>query len=490
MKWKPYPKYKPSGVEWLGEVPEHWSLDRIKRASLRVTDGAHISPDISSPDFPFVSTVDLDGGKIDFDGCLRTSNESYSYLVRTGCKPYQGDLLFSKDGTVGRTAVIESDQNFVVASSLVIISPKPTRLNVKYLDYWLNNSLLQQDILLQMSGAAIRRISIEKISKLPLWLPPPPEQTAIAAFLDRETGRIDELVGKKRELIERLKEKRSALISRTVTRGLPADLPPDTLAKLEKIAGEKLPLNPPLKPSGIDWLGDVPVHWQLRPVKHVARIGNGSTPSRENAAYWEDGDFPWINSSSVNRETITDSQDFVTPLALRECHLPKVKPPAVLIGITGQGRTRGMASTLLFEATINQHVAYVKPTPGKADAFFLRRVFDMAYGFLRSESDGGGSTKGAITCEQIGTMSIPLPPIPEQAAIAAYLDEETAKLDALVTKVETAIERLQEYRSALITAAVTGKMDVRAAAADGQTISYPETEPELRWVAEESLNGV
>ena len=151
----------------------------------------------------------------------------------------------------------------------------------------------------------------------------------------------------------------------------------------------------------------------------------------------------------------------MTALALAECHLPKIKPPAVLIGITGQGRTRGMASTLLFEATINQHLAYLKPLRSQAEVGFLRRVFDMAYSFLRSESDGGGSTKGAITCEQIGAMSIPVPPLPEQAAIATYLDLETAKLDALVGKVEAAVERLQEYRTALITAAVTGKIDVR-----------------------------
>jgi type I restriction enzyme S subunit len=120
-----------------------------------------------------------------------------------------------------------------------------------------------------------------------------------------------------------------------------------------------------------------------------------------------------------------------------------------------------MASTLLIEATINQHVAYLKPHQARMKVGFLRRVFDMAYLFLRSESDGGGSTKGAITCDQIANLKIPVPPIPEQAAIAAYLDAETAKLDTLVAKIEEAVERLQEYRTALITAAVTGKIDVR-----------------------------
>ena len=120
-----------------------------------------------------------------------------------------------------------------------------------------------------------------------------------------------------------------------------------------------------------------------------------------------------------------------------------------------------MASTLLFEATINQHVAFLKPLKSKAEVGFLRRVFDMAYLFLRNESDGGGSTKGAITCGQIGAMKVPVPPLAEQIAIAEFLDCETAKIDRMVEKIEAAIRKLQEYRTALITAAVTGKIDVR-----------------------------
>jgi type I restriction enzyme S subunit len=196
-------------------------------------------------------------------------------------------------------------------------------------------------------------------------------------------------------------------------------------------------------------------------VKSIAKIGNGSTPNRDNGSYWEDGCYPWLNSAVANQEAVTRASEYVTDLALAECHLPQIIPPAILIGITGQGRTRGMATTLLIEATINQHLAFVKPSDGRAEVGFLRRVFDMAYGYLRSESDGGGSTKGAITCEQLGKVRIPVPPISEQKAIADFLDGEMAKIGGLVAKVETAIERLQEYRTALITAAVTGKIDVR-----------------------------
>ena len=267
------------------------------------------------------------------------------------------------------------------------------------------------------------------------------EQQKIAAYLDWKTGQIDALIARKQALMDKLKEKRLAVITQAVTKGLNPDAP--------------------MRDSGIAWLGAVPEHWEVKRLKFVARIGNGSTPNREDPAYWDGGVYPWLNSSVVNQQTVTNSDQFVTPLALSECHLPRIQPPAVLIGITGQGRTRGMASTLVFEATINQHLAYVKPDDSKAVVGFLRRVFDMAYSHLRSDSENGGSTKGAITCEQIAELPVPTPPVQEQIAISGYVDTAISKNDRMIEKAESAIAHLTEYRTALITAATTGQIDVR-----------------------------
>ncbi len=212
-----HPAMKDSGVEWLGSIPMIWQVERLRPICQRVTDGAHISPDLSADDFPFVSTVDIADGKIDMLQCLRTSRECYDYLVRTGCKPFYGDVLFSKDGTVGTTAVVDFDTDFAVASSLVIISPIRERLDSSFLDYWLNNSLLQQEVALQMTGAALRRISVEKVARLPVLMPPLKEQQAIAAYLDLETARIDQLTAKVEAAISRLTEYRQVLITAVVT---------------------------------------------------------------------------------------------------------------------------------------------------------------------------------------------------------------------------------------------------------------------------------
>ena len=285
-----------------------------------------------------------------------------------------------------------------------------------------------------------KTISYDQFGSIELPFPTLREQTAIAAFLDRETVKIDELVEEQDRLIELLKAKRQAVISHAVTKGLNPDAP--------------------MKDSGVEWLGEVPEHWKVTPLKYFARVGNGSTPNRQTKSYWDGGVYPWLNSSVVNSSVVDEAAQFVTEDALRECHLPIVEPPAVLVGITGQGRTRGMAALLTIEATINQHVAYIKPTKESVSCSYLLSFFEAAYAFLRAESEAG-STKGAITCEQLSRLIVPLPPSSEQAAINSTLEMATTQLDALVVQASTAIDLLQERRSALISAAVTGKIDVR-----------------------------
>jgi type I restriction enzyme S subunit len=280
----------------------------------------------------------------------------------------------------------------------------------------------------------------ENFTQVDLPLIPLEEQRAIAEFLDRETAKIDSLVGEQRRLIELLKEKRQAVISHAVTKGLNADAP--------------------MSDSGLDWLGKVPKHWQVKRLKFAAQIGNGSTPSRENPEYW-DGWFPWLNSSVVNLPQVTEPTELVSDLALRECHLPRIRPPAVLVGITGEGKTRGMVTVLRIEATINQHLAFISPRNHNCVVEYVRYVLHSAYRFLRDESDSGGSTKGAITCNRLGNTAIPFPPAHEQAEIAQHIDAFSARLDALSADAQRAIDLLQERRTALISAAVTGKIDVR-----------------------------
>jgi type I restriction enzyme S subunit len=208
---------KDSGTEWLGEVPAHWEVCAIKRKTLAITDGAHISPETEGGVYDFVSTKDLSDRGIDFDGCLKTSPSSYEYLVRTGCQPAPGDVLFSKDGTIGRTTVVREQHDFVVASSLIIIRPAPAALDSTFLHYLCRSFVVTQQVEGFVKGAGLPRLSIQNLLKVFGVFPQRKEQTSIATFLDHETARLDALTAEAESAIELLKERRSALISAAVT---------------------------------------------------------------------------------------------------------------------------------------------------------------------------------------------------------------------------------------------------------------------------------
>jgi len=277
-------------------------------------------------------------------------------------------------------------------------------------------------------------------------LPPLPEQSAIVRFLDHIDRRIRRSIRAKQKLIKLLEEQKQAVIHQAVTRGLDP--------------------NVRLKPSGVEWLGEVPEHWDVWQIRHFARVGNGSTPSRGNAAYWVNGTYPWINSGCVNQGLIQSADQFVTEKALGECHLPRVPSGSVLVAITGQGKTRGTAAILGVEATINQHIAFVTPKRNVVSAEYLQLAFKAAYRELRRISDDAGSTKGALTCEDISHFKVALPPLKEQGLLISAIRRELQTIEVIITTTQREISLLKEYRTRLIADVVTGKLDARDVAAN------------------------
>jgi type I restriction enzyme S subunit len=300
-------------------------------------------------------------------------------------------------------------------------------------------------------GVSYPACNASEVGCIALPLPDPPEQRAIAAFLDRETGRIDRLVTKKRELIERLKEKRTALISRTVTRGLPP--------AAARAAG--LPENPPLKPSGLDWLGEIPVHWDIVPLRFAFyNLDHRRIPVAGEDRANVEKIYPYYGASGI----IDHVEDYLFDETL------------ILVAEDG-ANLLSRSTPLAFLATgkywVNNHAHILKPVEG--DIRYWAAVL-QTYDYTPLVT---GAAQPKLTSDRLGSIRLPKPPPDEQAAIAAYLDEETAKLDALVGKVEEAVERLQEYRTALITAAVTGKIDVRSAvpgSGAAQAYELPQTD--------------
>lgn len=208
---------KDSGVEWLGQIPAHWEVTALKRLCATITDGAHISPQTEGGVFPFISTKDVAEDHIDFDDCLKTTEESYDLMVRSGCRPRAGDVLFSKDGTIGRTVVVQEDRDFVVASSLIIIRPTQGELRSDYLNVLCQSNVVSRQVDGFVKGAGLPRLSIQNLRKVIGVFPPVEEQREIAAIVSQVSQRFDELGLAAKETMGLLQERRAGLISAAVT---------------------------------------------------------------------------------------------------------------------------------------------------------------------------------------------------------------------------------------------------------------------------------
>ena len=289
-------------------------------------------------------------------------------------------------------------------------------------------------------GSKMPRADWNFIGNVAVPVPERNRQRAVCEYLDRETARLDALVAEHRRLLDLLDEKRGALVTGAFLRGLHPAVS--------------------FRDSGVPWIGEIPAHWELWKLGHVASVGNGSTPNRGRREYWEDGDIPWLNSSVVNREEVTRAEQFVTQRAVRECHLPIVKRGAVLVAITGQGKTRGRAAVLSMDATVNQHIAYISFRGSRLSPWYLKWTLAAAYDYLRSISDDVGGTKGALTCEELANLRVPVPPAVEQGEIVTEIAARTRAIDELAAAAERTVALLRERRSALIAAAVTGRIDL------------------------------
>ena len=281
-------------------------------------------------------------------------------------------------------------------------------------------------------------MKFEDFRRLPFLLPPVEEQRTIAAFLDYETARIDKLIAQQQRLIELLKEKRQAVISHAVTKGLNPDAP--------------------MKDSGVEWLGEVPELWGVGRIGYYCRIENGTTPSKLNQEYWSDGSVPWLSSGAVNQYEITEASEMISVTALSECSLRLLPKDTLVVGMIGQGKTRGMSAITRISASINQNLAAIIPN-AKISSDFLHFVLQAAYVALRETGRGGN--QAALTCELISDLRFAKPDLDTQLKIVRYLKNKCSQFDKVTERTNTSLELLQERRTALISAAVTGKIDLR-----------------------------
>jgi type I restriction enzyme S subunit len=328
-----------------------------------------------------------------------------------------------------------SEINVVVSTGYIVVR-SDNRLIKRYVRW-----LLQEFDVAHMKtlGSGVRQtINYMDIGNSFFYEPAINEQQIIADFLDHETAKIDTLIEKQQQLIKLLKEKRQAVISHAVTKGLNP--------------------NAPMRDSGVEWLGEVPAHWTMPKIAHIGRVLNGSTPDKTNLSYWEDGTIPWLASGCLNSEIVDVPSQFITKGAYQNSSIELIPANSLLVGMVGQGKTRGTSAILAIDSCINQNMAAIV-LDGKIQIRFLYYILQAMYDDLRELGRGGN--QAALNCEIIGSVRIPLPPKDEQIAIVDMLDELVIKLGKTDKLGLVQIHLLQERRTALISAAVTGKIDVR-----------------------------
>ena len=440
VRCRPYPAYKDSGVEWLGEVPEGWATKRLKfLAAKPIKNGIGEAGTYANADWPrYVRITDIAGPR-------ELRGDTFRSLppeVAREAPLVRGDLLLAAVGaTFGKSYLHTRESGSACfAGYLVRFSPGHD-LEPSFAAYWTESASYWALVQSRVVQATIQNFSASKVKDLAMPLPSKLEQRRITAFLDGETARIDTLVAKKERLIELLHERRTALINRAVTKGLDP--------------------NVPMMDSGVEWLGEVPAHWQVNRTKHVARLRSGHTPSRQHPEYWQDCTIPWFGLADVWQirngqiEYVSDTSEKISELGLANSAARLLPRGTVILSRTA---SVGFSAILGVDMATTQDFVNWICGPTIRPEYLLYVFRSMEHEFRRLTM---GSTHQTIYMPDVGSFSTPIPPLPEQDDIIAFIRGETTHLDAVMTKVREAIARLTELRTALISAAVTGRIDVR-----------------------------
>ena len=444
-KHRPYPDYKPSGVDWLGDVPAHWDIRRVKWVA-DLNPGRTGERACLAADTP-VTFLPME--KVGTEGQIDTSKKVGASKVWNGYTYFRrGDILVGKI-----TPCFENGKGAYLNSLPTEVGFGSTEFHVLRAKYSVNPQFLyllttdfafRQNGTESMTGAAgQKRVSADFVANYQTPIPPLDEQAAIAAFLDRETAKIDALVSKKERLIELLQEKRTALISHTVIKGLDP--------------------NVTMKDSGVEWLGEIPMHWEVKRLKFlVTKIGSGKTPNGGAERYVDDG-VMFLRSQNVHFGGLRLADvAYIDIFTDNEMSGSRVREGDVLLNITGASLGRSCVARLEgADANVNQHVCILRTDQRQDNSEFL--AYSIESRSLQDQifNNENGVSRDALNFEQIGDLVFARPAIMEQETIAAFLNRETAKLDSLIAKVHKAIDLLKELRMALISAAVTGQIDVR-----------------------------
>ena len=439
---KPYPAYGDSGTEWLGEIPAHWNAQQLGRFGGFFKGNGGTKGDEIPEGVPCIRYGDI---YTQYQFFVQASRSCVSADRAHDYTPIRyGDVLFAASGEtleeIGKSVVNLIRSRACCGGDVIVFRPS-IDVAARFMGYATDCHRAAFQKSRMGRGITVMHLYGSQLKYMWIALPPLDEQATIADFLDRETEKIDALVAKKQRLIELLQEKRTALISHAVTKGLDPDVP--------------------TKDCGSSWWGAAPAHWSASKLGRVAASQGGMTPDKGKSEYWQEGTIPWVSPKDLKVEMLLDSEDHVTELGLRDTGLRLIAPPAVLVVVRGMILAHSFpVTTICVPVTINQDLKALTAREGCSPRYLHRLLQGTRRLMLSYVDDAAHGTKRVRT-ELWRNAPVFLPPAAEQAELCKRLDGMERHLVELESRVQLALERLLEYRSGLVTAAVTGQIDVR-----------------------------
>lgn len=406
-----YSDYKASGIDWLGDIPSHWECVKSQYI-FSLASGETINGE----DFSKGGLYPVYGGN-----GIRGYHDKYNLEGK--------HILIGRVGALCGNIHITPEKSWVSEHALIATPLKQVNL------HWLS-SLLETMKLGQYSMASAQPvIAASNVGKLHIPIPPIDEQKVIAAYLDDVTGKVDALIAEKRQQVDDLRAYRTSLITETVTRGLNPDAP--------------------LRPSGIDWLGDIPQHWETSKLKYIGEARNGLTYSPDDICEQGKGVLVLRSSNIQNEQLCLEDNVYVS----KEVDELMMKEGDILIcSRNGSASLVGKCAIIPkgVNASFGAFMMRYRSIINKRFTLYLVRTT-----LAQHKAQFATSTINQLTNAMIGNMQVAVPPLAEQQAIADFLDAKTAKIDELISELTKQIDELTEYKQAVITEAVTGKVDVR-----------------------------
>ncbi len=442
---KRYPEYKASSVEWIGEIPVHWEVKRIKHLASLISKGTTpttIGREIlDEGEIRFIKGENIVDNQIELKPEYYIDEETNQMLKRSQLK--EDDLLFVIAGTIGKVGFVRSNHLPANTNQAISFIRPYEKESPKFIYYWLQSDNMQKITWLEVVQSAQPNLSMENLGNLYIPYPNITEQRAIIDFLDCKTGQIDELIRIKERQVELLQEQRTALINQAVTEGLDPTVE--------------------MKPSGVEWIGEIPVHWEVKRIKHLTSlISKGTTPTTIGREILDEGEIRFIKAENiVDNQIELKPEYYIDEETNQMLQRSQLKENDLLFVIAGAtiGKVSLVKSNHL-PANTNQAVSFIRPHE--------KEFSDFIYYWLRADNiqkiiwlKAVQSAQPNLSMEDLGNLYIPYPSITEQHRIVECIANKTQTIVNLLQQAYKQIELLKEYRQSLISEAVTGKIDVR-----------------------------